>query len=361
MLSLQLELGARSYPIRIGAGVLADRDCFAEIRSRGIRVVTDANVAGLYLQTLQQTLALEDQHVLILPAGETTKTWSGAERVLDWLLSSRLARDGALVALGGGVIGDLAGFAAAIYTRGIDFIQVPTTLLAQVDSSVGGKTGVNHARGKNMIGAFHQPLAVVADTDVLATLPKRELLAGMAEVIKYGMLADATFFGWLEQNLSKLLALDAEALTRAIHRSCEIKARIVGEDERERISGGPRALLNLGHTFGHAIETHTAYTQWLHGEAVAAGLCMAADLSVRLGWLPAADAARCLALIEKAGLPTRAPAGMKPEDFRLHMSHDKKVAGGRLRLVLMRKLGDAVLSGEYDEAALAATLRHFTA
>jgi 3-dehydroquinate synthase len=360
-LSLSIELGERSYPIHIGEGLLREPATFAPFRDRNAQVVTDESVAAHHLAPVLSGLGLSDADVLILPPGEAQKNWASVERILDWLLARRTARDGLLVALGGGVVGDMTGFAAAIYQRGIDFIQIPTTLLAQVDSSVGGKTGINHPRGKNMIGAFHQPRAVIADIAVLRTLPPRELGAGLAEVIKYGMLGDATFFVWLERHLDRLLALEAGALAEAVRRSCEIKARIVGQDERERVSGGPRALLNLGHTFGHAIETHTGYTQWLHGEAVAAGLCMAADLSARLGWLPDADAARCLHLVRRAGLPTRPPAGMQPDDFRRWMSHDKKVAAGQLRLVLMRAIGSAVLTAQFDGAALDATLAHFTA
>jgi len=360
MAALQVELGSRSYPIRIGTGLLSDRDSWAEVRDRRPLLVTDAHVAQHHLVPLQCALGLGPEECLILAAGEDQKNWSNVEKILDWLLASRCSRDGVLVALGGGVIGDMVGFAAAIYQRGVDFIQVPTTLLAQVDSSVGGKTGINHVRGKNMIGAFHQPRAVIADLQTLRTLPGRELRAGIAEIIKYGMLADLRFFEWLEQNLPKLLALDMEALGHAIYRSCELKAGIVAQDERETVSGGPRALLNLGHSFGHAIETHTAYTQWLHGEAVATGLCMAADLSARLGWLPAADAGRCAALIEQAGLPVRPPADMRPGDFQRLMRLDKKVAAGQLRLVLMKKLGTAALTADFDATALDQTLAHFT-
>jgi 3-dehydroquinate synthase len=359
MHTLNVELGERAYPIHIGPGLLADTALLAPLRARRLKILTDTNVAPHYLQPVLEALGLTMADAMILPAGEEQKTWANAERVLDWMLSARLARDACLVALGGGVIGDLAGFCAAIYQRGIDFVQIPTTLLAQVDSSVGGKTGVNHTRGKNMIGAFHQPQLVIADSATLRTLPKRELLAGLAEVIKYGMLADARFFGWLEQNLGAILALDGAALAQTIQRCCELKAGIVAQDEHESVSGGPRALLNLGHTFGHAIETYTGYTQWLHGEAVATGLCMAADMSARLGWIKADDAARCIALIEKSGLPVKAPKGMRPDDFMSLMAHDKKVAAGKLRLVLMRNIGEAVLSRDFDAAALQATLAHF--
>lgn len=358
---LNVELGERRYPIRIGHDLLGDVAQFPEAQGRRLKVVCDENLARLYLPKLLATLNLTMADALVLPAGEAQKSWDNAEKILDWLLSNRLARDGMVIALGGGVIGDMAGFCAALYQRGVDFLQIPTTLLAQVDSSVGGKTAINHPRGKNMIGAFHQPKAVIADTATLMTLPHRELLAGVAEIIKYGMLADAGFFKWLEQNLDRLLIQDAEVLTQAIYRSCELKARIVVQDERESIGGGPRALLNLGHTFGHAIETFTGYTQWLHGEAVATGLCMAAEMSARQGWLSAEDAARCVALVQRAGLPIRPPQGMTPEQFLDLMGHDKKVAAGKLRLVLMRKIGMAVLTADFSEPALRGTLDYFTA
>jgi len=352
---LKVELGARSYPIRIGKGLAANEAAFPEAQGRALRVITDSNVAPVYLAPLLAALHIGDDQVFVLPAGETQKTWDSAGQVLDWLLASRLSRDGCLIALGGGVVGDLAGFCAAIYQRGIDFIQVPTTLLAQVDSSVGGKTGVNHARGKNLIGAFHQPLSVIADTSSLSTLPRRELLAGLAEVIKYGMLADSLLFEWLEANLDRILALESNALAEIIERCCAIKARIVGLDERETGSG-PRALLNLGHTFGHAIETHTGYTQWLHGEAVATGLCLAAELSARHGWITEAVAARCITLIQRAGLPTQPPPGMTAADFRDLMGLDKKVQNGKLRLILMRGLGDAIISSDFDASLLDSVL-----
>ena len=360
MQTLTVQLGTRSYPIHIGADLLGTPSLYEEARGRPLKIVTDEQVAAHYLAPLLATLGLTRDDVLILPAGESQKTWGNAEKVLDWLLAARLPRDGNLLALGGGVIGDLTGFCAAIYQRGIGFVQVPTTLLAQVDSSVVGKTGVNHARGKNMLGAFHQPRAVIADTTTLRTLPPRELSAGLAEVIKYGLLADAQFLAWLELNLDGLRALDAALLTQTILRCCQIKAGIVGQDEREDIAGGPRALLNLGHTFGHAIETWTGYGAWLHGEAVGAGLCMAADLSARLGWITPAESARCAALVARAGLPRHAPDGMRAQDFMDLMRLDKKVAGGKLRLVLLRQLGQAVLTSDCDGAALAATLAAHT-
>lgn len=353
---MRVELGARAYALHIGPNLYDDATLFAPYRERTCRIVTDANVAPLYLDRVLTQLGLTREAAYVLPAGETQKSWDNASAVLDWLLTARLPRDGVLIALGGGVIGDLTGFVAAIYQRGIDFVQLPTTLLSQVDSSVGGKTGVNHARGKNLIGAFHQPLAVIADTATLATLPARELSAGLAEIIKCGLLGDAAFFEWLEQHVDALRALDGALLSEAIERCCALKARIVALDERESLAGGPRALLNLGHTFGHAVETFTHYETWLHGEAVGLGLCMAVDLSARLGWISAADAARAIALVARAGLPTQPPAGMTADDFRALMKLDKKVAGGRLRLVLLRQLGEAVTTADFDPAAFGATL-----
>ncbi len=356
MHTLRIELGERAYPIRIGQGLLARADSFPEAAGRPCRLITDRHVAAHYLEPLRAVLRLETAQCLVLPPGEEQKSWQQAGQVLDWLLDSRLPRDGVVVALGGGVIGDLAGFASAICQRGVDFIQVPTTLLAQVDSAVGGKTAVNHARGKNLIGAFHQPRAVITDLDTLKTLPRRELLAGVAEVIKYGLLGDAVFFHWLEQQLDALLALEPVAVAEAVEHCCMMKAQIVAQDERE---SGDRALLNLGHTFGHAIEAHAGYGEWLHGEAVAAGLCMAADLSQRHGWLPAADAQRAIALVKRAGLPTRPPRGMAPARFLELMGHDKKVMAGRLRLVLLRALGAAEVTAAFDPAHLQQTLEQF--
>lgn len=375
---LTVGLGERSYPIHIGSGLLASSGAQAALRDRTVRVITDEHVAAHYLNPLLTALQLTREQTLVLPAGEAQKTMASVERVLDWMLQQRLARDASLIALGGGVIGDLTGFCAAIYQRGIEFVQIPTTLLAQVDSSVGGKTGVNHPRGKNMIGAFHQPRLVLADLDTLKTLPPRELRAGLAEVIKYGLLGDAPFFRWVEMHLDDLLKLDAATLAEAVEKCCAMKARIVAEDEREEMGGGrlstpasggtrpsmaiggsPRALLNLGHTFAHAIETHAGYGTWLHGEAVATGLCMAADLSARLGWLPQSDAVRTMALIHRAGLPTAVPAGMTPAVFLDLMGHDKKVQAGKLRLVLLKALGQATVTADFDRQRLNETLAHF--
>lgn len=340
---LQVELGARSYPIRIGSALLSDSGVWRELRDRPLRLLCDENVARHWLKPVVAQLGIAPEHVRMVAPGEGSKSLTEVSACLDWMLETHTPRDGALVALGGGVVGDLAGFVAAIYLRGIDFVQVPTTLLAQVDSSVGGKTGVNHARGKNLIGAFHQPRLVIADSDTLSTLPPRELRAGIAEVIKYGMLGDAEFFAWLEDNMARLLALDAQRVTDVVERCCTMKAQIVAADERE---SGRRALLNLGHTFAHAIETHTDYQRYLHGEAVAIGLHMAADLSHRLGWLAAPDLHRVRALLMAAGLPTEVPEGMTPDDFLRHMAHDKKVAAGRIRFVLLRRLGEALVTAE---------------
>jgi 3-dehydroquinate synthase len=289
----------------------------------------------------------------VLPDGEVHKTFANISRMMDVLIANRFARDACVVALGGGVVGDMSGFAAACYQRGIPFVQMPTTLLAQVDSSVGGKTGVNHPGGKNMIGAFHQPAAVFADTNALSTLPDRELRAGLAEVIKYGLIVDREFFDWLEANAAKLLARDTAALTHAIKRSCEIKAEIVARDEHER---GDRALLNLGHTFGHAIESATNYSAWLHGEAVGAGMLLAADVSQRLGWVSAADVARVESVLGKFGLRTDV-SSLSAATLAEYMKIDKKVAAGRIRLVLLKGIGKSVVTGEYEDAALRETLR----
>lgn len=356
--SLRLALGKHSYHIHIGAGLLSQALPLSGMQGRTLRVVTDSHLAPLHLPALLAALGLGTEQAFVLEAGEPSKNWDTAEQVLDWLLAQKLSRDAVLVAFGGGVVGDMTGFCAALYQRGIAFVQIPTTVLAMVDSSVGGKTGVNHRRGKNLIGAFHQPCAVIADLDLLRTLPRRELAAGVAEVIKYGMLADAHFLEQLEKGaVDRLMALDMQTCAEVVERCCAIKAAIVAEDEFE--TSGRRALLNLGHTFGHAVETYTGYTQWLHGEAVGLGLVMAADLSARLGWISAAEAARCHALVQRAGLPVTVPAGMQPEDFRRLMAGDKKVAAGQLRLVLMKKLGAAELTADFDDAKLGETLAHF--
>lgn len=356
---LNVELGSRSYPIRIGSRLLPDPVSYQLLRGRRTMLLTDENVAREHLDPVLTALKLSRDQTLVLKPGESQKSWERAGEVLDWMLTARIGRDAALVALGGGVIGDLAGFCASVYQRGIDFVQLPTTLLAQVDSSVGGKTAVNHARGKNLIGAFHQPIAVVVDTDTLLTLPPRELRAGLAEVIKYGLLADPILFTWLEKNLERIIGLEPQFIAETIERCCAIKARIVGLDERENVAGGPRALLNLGHTFGHAIETYTGYGEWLHGEAVATGMCMAADLSHRLGWIKSVELERATRLLGRVGLPTSVPHGMTPKDFRDLMGLDKKVKGGKLRLVLLRSIGEAVLTSEFDESALSATLEKY--
>lgn len=352
---LEVALGERSYPIYIGSGLIADPASYGpHLAGPQVLIVSNTTVAPLYLDQVRRALAGRQVREVVLPDGEQYKTLEIWNRIFDALLAHRFGRDCTLVALGGGVIGDMAGFAAACYQRGVDFIQVPTTLLAQVDSSVGGKTGVNHALGKNMVGAFHQPRAVVADTGTLATLPDRELSAGIAEVYKYGLIRDPAFFDWIEGNIGALLDRDSAALAEAIERSCRNKAQVVGTDERE---SGERALLNLGHTFGHAIETGTGYGAWLHGEAIAAGMCMAADLSRRLGWIETRDLERIRALTLAARLPTSPPPGLGPERFMELMAVDKKVLGGRLRLILLRGIGDAVVTGDFDPQALQACLR----
>jgi 3-dehydroquinate synthase len=354
---LHIALGERSYPILIGPGLLDDAGLVAAtVAARDVLVVTNVTVAPLYLARLERALAGRRVAAMVLPDGERHKTLDTVAAVLDALVERRMNRDACVAALGGGVVGDIAGFAAACYQRGVDYVQVPTTLLAQVDSSVGGKTGVNHPGGKNLIGAFHQPRAVISDTGTLATLPPRELRAGLAEVIKYGLVADAAFLAWIEASLDGLLALEAGPLAHAIRRSCEIKAEIVAEDEREH---GRRALLNLGHTFGHAIEAAAGYGEWLHGEAVGTGMLIAADLSRRLGWLDTPDVARVRELLARAGLPLAAPPIGAGRALEL-MGMDKKVLAGRIRLVLLRRLGDGVVSGDYPAAALEDTLRaHF--
>ncbi len=354
MKTLRLDLGDRSYPIYIDSGLLVRTDLVApHVAGKRVVIVTNETVAPLYLDRVMATVARFAPLPVILPDGEQYKTLEVLNRVFDTMLTERCDRRTTIVALGGGVVGDMAGFAAAVYQRGIPFIQMPTTLLAQVDSSVGGKTGVNHPLGKNMIGAFHQPRAVIIDTDTLSTLPDRELFAGLAEVIKYGLIRDRAFFDWLETDLDRLLAREATALAFAIHRSCQNKAEVVAADERE---AGTRALLNLGHTFGHAIETGMGYGVWLHGEAVAAGMSMAADLSRRLGWLGDAEVSRIEALIKRARLPVRPPPALGAARLYDLMSVDKKIQDGKLRLVLLRALGEAVIADDVPRPVLEETL-----
>ena len=352
---VDISLAERSYPIFIGGGLLRDPQVLTgNIAARDILVVTNSMVAPLYLDGLLASLPGKRSASLVLPDGEQHKTLETFARILDALVDERMNRDAAIVALGGGVVGDMAGFAAACYQRGIDYVQIPTTLLAQVDSSVGGKTGVNHPRGKNMIGAFHQPRAVFADTDTLATLSEREYRAGLAEVLKYGLIYDASFLDWIEANSDALLRRAAPAVMHAVTRCCEIKAAVVGADEREQ---GLRAILNLGHTFGHAIETASGYGNWLHGEAVAAGMAIAADMSHRLGWLKSDERERIDRLITHLGLPASAPQIGASRAAEL-MGMDKKVLDGRIRLVLLHRLGEAAVVGDYPPAILSDTLRH---
>jgi len=344
---LRVTLGDRSYPIHIGAGLLHDEKLYAQyVSAKTVALVTDRAVARHYLEGVQAALERAGGRVvpILIDDGEQAKSWATLDHVIDALLAARCGRDSVVVALGGGVVGDLAGFAAAVYQRGIPFLQLPTTLLAQVDSSVGGKTAINHARGKNMIGAFHQPLAVIADVGVLDTLPDRELRAGLAEVIKHGFVLDLQFVGWLEANIAKLLARDRAALNHAVRRSCELKAQVVAADERE---GGLRAILNFGHTFGHAIEAGMGYGEWLHGEAVAAGMVMAAELSKRAGLLRQEDADRVKALIAAAGLPVLGPK-LAVERYLELMQVDKKAAGGEMRFILLDGLGHATLRADVD-------------
>ncbi len=355
MQTLTVELGERSYPIHVGAGLLKQPELILpHLKLKQVAVVTNTTVGPLYLDGLRSTLEGAGVKVLpiVLPDGEAYKNAETLNRIYDALLENRMERKSTLIALGGGVIGDLTGYAAATYLRGVPFIQIPTTLLAQVDSSVGGKTGINHPLGKNMIGAFYQPNLVLADTDTLNTLPDRELSAGLAEVIKYGLIRDPEFLAWLEANMDRLLARDPDALTFAILRSCRNKAEVVAADERE---GGIRALLNLGHTFGHAIENGMGYGVWLHGEAVGAGMALAADLSMRLGWLSEADVERVRALLRRARLPDWAP-DLGVERYLELMGLDKKVEGGRIRFVLLQALGHAVITADVPADKLRATL-----
>ncbi|MFT3931894.1 MAG: 3-dehydroquinate synthase [Spongiibacteraceae bacterium] len=350
MQTLSVDLGDRSYPIYIGTQLLAKLDLLTpHIAGKQVCIVTNTTIAPLYLERVKSALVGLQVDEVILPDGEQYKTLEQMNSIFDVLLQRRHNRTTTLIALGGGVVGDMTGFAAASYQRGVDFIQIPTTLLAQVDSSVGGKTGVNHPLGKNMIGAFHQPRCVIADTDVLSTLPAREFSAGIAEVIKYGLICDAEFYRWLQNNIDGLMARDANLLREAIYRSCANKAKVVAADERE---GGLRAILNLGHTFGHAIETAQGYGEWLHGEAVAVGMLMAADFSARLGWIDTQAVAVLRDLLVRAKLPLRPPQGMSVDQFLALMAVDKKVLDGQLRLVLLKSIGHAITTADFPLSEL---------
>jgi 3-dehydroquinate synthase len=353
METLSVALGSRAYPIHIGAGILDTAELYRpHLGGGGAAIVTNAVVAPLYLQRVRKALGGTRITEVVVADGEQAKSWQTLNQIFDALLNGRCGRDTLVIALGGGVVGDLAGFAAAVYQRGVPFIQVPTTLLSQVDSSVGGKTAINHALGKNMIGAFHQPVAVISDVAALDTLPDRELRSGLAEVIKHGFALDASFVDWLESNVEKILRRDHGALGYAIRRSCELKARIVAADERET---GERALLNFGHTFGHAIEAGTGYGAWLHGEAVAAGMVMAAELSSLMGQLKKNEVSRVRQLVMRAGLPVSGPA-LPPERLLELMALDKKAAKGKTRFVLLESLGRAALRSDVDEKAVRAAI-----
>ena len=358
MKKIIVDLGERSYPIYAGDDLLGKEKLFSDnIKSKQVMIVSNTTVAPLYLDKVMQSLKKFDVASVILADGEQYKTLDAVNDIITALLEKRFSRNSCLVALGGGVIGDITGFAAACYQRGIDFIQVPTTLLAQVDSSVGGKTGVNHVAGKNMIGAFHQPQAVIADTSVLDTLDDREVSAGLAEVVKYGLIRDARFFDWIEDNIDALVIREPEALAYIIEQSCRNKADVVAEDERE---SGIRAILNLGHTFGHAIETGLGYGTWLHGEAIALGMLMAADLSHRMGWIDSEACDRVESILLKLNLPVTLPDNFDTGRMRELMSVDKKAKDGKLFLILLKGIGEAVVTDKFDEDLLMETLRHFS-
>jgi len=355
MHTLTIDLGARSYPITIGRDILTAENLLPVVTHQ-VMIVSNETIAPLYLDKCIAALPDRQVQAVILPDGEAYKTLSTLDKVYDALLRHRFDRGCTLLALGGGVVGDMTGYAAASYQRGVNFVQVPTTLLAQVDSSVGGKTGVNHALGKNMIGAFHQPVAVLADMLTLNTLSEREFKAGLAEIIKYGFISDAEFFAWLEDNIERLLQRDADAVASAVRRSCEIKARIVAADEREQ---GQRALLNFGHTFGHAIEAGMGYGNWLHGEAISAGMVMALDLSERTGRIGGNTVQRGVHLLERAGLPIIPPASLSQQDMHSYMARDKKVSSGQLKLILANAIGATEVTADFKAEDLLATLAKF--
>jgi 3-dehydroquinate synthase len=355
MESLRVALGERSYPIHIGAGIIDSAELYApHLEGGAAAIVTNEVVSPLYLSRVRAAVVSAGARVsaIVVEDGEQAKRWENVDRVCDALLQARCGRDTLLIALGGGVIGDLAGFVAAVYQRGMPFLQVPTTLLAQVDSSVGGKTAINHARGKNMIGAFHQPRAVVSDVATLDTLSDRELRAGLAEVIKHAFALDAPFVDWLEIHLEKLLARERDAVIHAVRRCCELKARVVAADERE---AGERALLNFGHTFGHAIESGAGYGAWLHGEAISTGMVMAAELSFLVGSIGKGDVGRVRALLSRAGLPVKGPA-LSPDRMLELMAVDKKAAKGKIRFVVLTAIGKAALRADIDDKAVRAAI-----
>jgi 3-dehydroquinate synthase len=343
MRTLNVELAERSYPIHIGPGLLARPELVtAHLKQKRVAIVTNTTLEKLYLKPLVAALTGAGVQTMsvVIPDGEAHKDWRTLNTIFDSLLEARCERGTTLIALGGGVVGDIGGFAAALYQRGVPFIQIPTTLLAQVDSAVGGKTAINHPLGKNMIGAFYQPKLVLADTDTLQTLPERELAAGLAEVIKYGFIRDLEFLAWLEANMDRLLAREAESLAYAVEHSCRNKAEVVAVDERE---GGLRAILNFGHTFGHAIEAGTGYGTWLHGEAVGAGMVLAAKLSERIGYIGAGDVERVTRLVERIGAPVT-PPDLGRERWLELMGHDKKVEGGKLKFVVLKRMGEAIVT-----------------
>tara|TARA_R110001583_G_scaffold7720_9_gene37938 strand:- start:24902 stop:25972 length:1071 start_codon:yes stop_codon:yes gene_type:complete len=353
---ITVDLGSRSYPIFIGESLLSQSDLFTDaIKGQKVMIVTNDVVAPLYLENCKNSLKQFDIDEVILPDGEKYKTLATFETILSALLERKHARDTTIVALGGGVIGDMAGFAAACYQRGVPFVQVPTTLLSQVDSSVGGKTAVNHPLGKNMIGAFYQPQSVIIDINCLVTLPEREFAAGMAEVIKYGIIYDGNFFEWLNENADAIKAKKAQAIIYMIKRCCEIKAEVVAQDEKEH---GIRALLNLGHTFGHAIEAEQGYGNWLHGEAVGAGMVLAAKTSLILGMLGNSQVEQIISLIKCFDLPLTAPENMNYEHFAKHMQLDKKVLNGKLRLILPTSIGTSEVCSDVSEAVLRRVIEH---
>lgn len=353
--TLKVDLGERSYPIYIGQNLLDQTDILKKhIPGNSALIVSNETVAPLYLNKVEALLDGIRFKSVILPDGEQYKNLDVLNTIYDALLTHRMDRNTTIIALGGGVVGDMAGFAAASYQRGVHLIQIPTTLLSQVDSSVGGKTGVNHPLGKNMIGAFYQPRAVIADTNTLNTLDDRQLSSGLAEVIKYGLIKDANFFDWIEQNMDALLQREPKALAYAIEVSCQTKANVVAADEKE---SGQRALLNLGHTFGHAIETGMGYGEWLHGEAVGAGMCMAAKMSALLGWFSNEQVEKTVSIMKLAKLPTTAPDSMDEKQLLDLMSVDKKVLDGVLRLILLKNIGDAVVTSDYSKQQLADAIK----